>query len=91
MTGQGTAKSDASTSSLPSCPLADPFSCRSRICAGIAITEAAEKGKELDDADVPIDTSLDGDLHNLERKKDRTLYLLAKKDRKEHAWQFRKS
>lgn len=30
-----------------------------------------------------------GDVQSLERKLDRTLYLLLKKDRKEHAWQFR--
>ena len=31
-----------------------------------------------------------GDLHSLERKMDRTVYLLLKKNRKDHAWQFRK-
>jgi large subunit ribosomal protein L46 len=30
-----------------------------------------------------------GDVRSLERKADRTLYLVLKKDRKEHAWQFR--
>lgn len=32
-----------------------------------------------------------GDVKSLERKLDRTLYLLLKKDRKDHAWQFRTS
>lgn len=30
-----------------------------------------------------------GDVRSLERKGDRTVYLLLKKDRKSHAWQFR--
>lgn len=57
------------------------------------IVAAAEEGKEL--ATYPSQDSVteakeDHDLHNLERRKDRTLYLLAKKKRSEHAWQFRK-
>ncbi|KAK4053914.1 glycosylphosphatidylinositol anchor biosynthesis [Microbotryomycetes sp. JL221] len=48
---------------------------------------------EVDGADRPRVGSVDiakydGQLQNLERKMDRTLYLLLKKDRKEHAWQF---
>lgn len=40
---------------------------------------------------VPRETEADkkGDITSLERKADRTLYLLLKKNRKEHAWQFR--
>ena len=53
-------------------------------------TEAAEEGKELEEADViHVDEEIDADLHSSDRKKDRTLYLLAKKDRQEHSWQFR--
>ncbi|KAL7337272.1 NUDIX hydrolase domain-like protein, partial [Rhodotorula toruloides] len=39
---------------------------------------------------VPRETEADkkGDVTSLERKADRTLYLLLKKNRKEHAWQF---
>lgn len=54
----------------------------------------ANKGKELesvpDEDSVQEDTKADADLHNFDRKASRTLYLLAKKNRKEHAWQFRK-
>lgn len=41
----------------------------------------------------PRETEADkkGDVKSLERKADRTLYLLLKKDRKQHAWQFRAS
>ena len=59
--------------------------------------EAAEQGKELEafpsaeeqGQTGKADDAADSDLHNLERRKDRTLYLLAKKKRSQHAWQFR--
>ena len=61
------------------------------------MAEAAEQGKELEafpSAEEQgqagkADNAADNDLHSLERRKDRTLYLLAKKKRSEHAWQFR--
>ncbi|BGP20988.1 hypothetical protein JCM10213_000184 [Rhodosporidiobolus nylandii] len=48
--------------------------------------EEVEGSREV----VPRETEADrkGDVKSLERKADRTLYLLLKKDRKEHAWQF---
>lgn len=55
-------------------------------------TAAAEEGKELltfPSAEEATETAEDKDLHNLERRKDRTLYLLAKKKRAQRAWQFR--
>ncbi|KAK9895626.1 hypothetical protein P389DRAFT_144820 [Cystobasidium minutum MCA 4210] len=49
------------------------------------------EGKELltyPSAEEVTETAEDKDLHNLERRKDRTLYLLAKKKRSQHVWQF---
>jgi hypothetical protein len=54
-----------------------------------ALIEAAEEGKELEDTETAQNSEADKDLHSLERKRDRTLYFLAKKNREQHAWQFR--
>lgn len=54
---------------------------------------ASERGEELTEyasEESATETAEDKDLHNLERRKDRTLYLLAKKQRSNHSWQFRK-
>lgn len=59
----------------------------------LVCSAAAQEGKELltypSEQDA-TETAQDEDLHNLERRKDRTLYLLAKKNRTKHTWQFRK-
>lgn len=52
-------------------------------------TEEVEGAPELVDRESEADRT--GDVKSLERRADRTLYLLLKKKRSDHAWQFRKS
>lgn len=52
-------------------------------------TAAAEQSKEVLEEDASSNSSSqDEDVHSLARHPSRTLYLLAKKARKQHAWQF---
>ncbi|CAD6573970.1 MAG: 54S ribosomal protein L17 mitochondrial [Cyphobasidiales sp. Tagirdzhanova-0007] len=50
---------------------------------------ATEQAKELEDSDKVVveDEKSETDFHNVDRKQDRTLYMLAKKDRAHFAWQ----
>ena len=51
---------------------------------------SAEEGKELEEvASSDGDSDTPDDIRSSNRKPDRTLYFLAKKDRQAHAWQFR--
>lgn len=50
--------------------------------------EEVEGASEVMEKETAADKS--GDVKSLERKADRTVYLLLKKKRSEHAWQFRK-
>lgn len=53
------------------------------------LSAAAEASKEvLEEEASPSSESQDKDLHSLSRLPSRTLYLLAEKSRKAHAWQF---
>lgn len=51
---------------------------------------SADEGKELEEvASSDGDSDTPDDIRSSNRKPDRTLYFLAKKDRQAHAWQFR--
>lgn len=57
------------------------------------LVKDAEEGKEVVGKNEAAEAQAKGsqDLKDSTRRKDRTLYFLAKKDRKEHVWQFRTS